>query len=42
MLPVAHTHDNHKGPTEMTTSLLNLHHTHSVHTQRVRRLRRGR
>jgi hypothetical protein len=33
---------NRKGPTEMTTSLLNLHHTHSVHTQRLRRLRRGR
>jgi hypothetical protein len=27
---------------EMTTTLLNLHHTNSVHAQRIRRLRRGR
>ena len=40
--PVAHHPRTDKGPTEMTTTLLNLHHTSSVHAQRVRRLRRGR
>jgi hypothetical protein len=37
------THAKPEGADDMTTTLLNLHHTHAVHAHRLtRRIRRGR